>query len=86
MEILENKNNVFIYKTNNLICFMSYELSICRYNTKTKILILTNNWCYSQTTIKQFKHFLTTYTDIKYENKKQFENEIKTNKNIKLIF
>lgn len=83
MEVLENKNNLLISKIDNIIYFTSYKTTICKYNTITKkININAMFWDYSQTTLKQLKHFINNYTDFNYENKKQFEREIQNNINI----
>lgn len=87
MKIIENKNNLLISKVDDIIYFTSYKITICKYNTITKQLkINAIYWCYSQTTLKQLKHFINNYTTFEYQNKKQFENEILNNNNIEEYF
>lgn len=87
MEVLENKNNLLISKVDDMIYFTSYKTTICKYNTITKQLkINAMYWCYSQTTLKQLKHFINNYTIFEYQNKKQFELEMLNNNNIEECF
>lgn len=87
MEVLENKNNLFISKVDDIIYFTSYKTTVCKYNTITKQLkINAMYWCYSQTTLKQLKHFINNYTIFEYQSKKQFENEILNNNSIEEYF
>lgn len=83
MEILENKNNLVIMEDEaELLQFFSYNKHIATYDKFNKKLYLGFLWNYSQTTLKQLKNFINNYTCFYYDNKKQFELEIKNNKNI----
>ena len=86
MKIIENKNNMIILENESEIYFISYQTTICKYNTKTKILqVNANYWDYSQTTLKQLKYFVNEYTLYIYETKQQFEKALKTNNFIEEI-
>ena len=86
MRILENKNNFTILKDNiNNIIFFSYNQQIATFDKYNNKLYINNLWNYSQTTLKQFKNFINEYTTFIYNNKKDFEIEIKNNKDIILM-
>lgn len=99
MNILENKNNVLIIeqkqqaffenKANeiiNILKFYSYNTYIASYEKENKKLILNGDfWKYSQTTTKQFKHFINNYTTFTYTTKKDFEKIIKNNNDIIIL-
>lgn len=86
MRILENKNNFTILKDNiNNIIFFSYNQQIATFDKYNNKLYINNLWNYSQTTLKQFKNFINEYTTFLYNNKKDFEIEIKNNKDIILM-
>lgn len=82
MKILENKNNMIILQKDDDLEFYSYNSLIAIFCVKK--LVLTKEWNYSQTTLKQLKYFINNYTSYKYESKKQFIEEIKKH-NIKII-
>ena len=83
MKILENKNNLVIMEDGvKNIQFFSYNQHIATFDKYNKKLYISPLWCYSQTTIKQFKNFINNYTCFNYDSKKQFEEEIKNNKDI----
>jgi hypothetical protein len=79
MEILETQKNLLICKDYASITFYSYNSKIAEYHVLNRTLVLTSLWNYSQTTLKQLKHFINTYTDFEYKDKKQFEELIKEN-------
>lgn len=86
MQILENKNNMFILKNGDFIDFISYTKHIARYDKKFDLLgIDRNNWDISQTTLKQLKEFVNCYTSFNYTTKKEFAEELQKNKKIKLV-
>lgn len=82
MEILETAKNMLIAKNNDKITFFSYNQKIATYDTITGLLYLTDLWDYSQTTLKQLKHFVNNYTKYTYTTKKEFEAITQKNNNI----
>ena len=86
MRILDNKNNMLILKDNlkNLI-FFSYKSHIATFDKCNNKLYLTDLWNYSQTTLKQLKEFVNYYTSFTYTTEKEFEKEIKNNKDIIML-
>lgn len=86
MKILENKNNMVILENGEQAYFISYETTIAKYDYITRNLQLNvNYWDYSQTTLKQLKHFINNYTCYNYETKKDFEYKIEEIENIKFV-
>lgn len=82
MEIIESKKNMLIVRNSNTMTFYSYGQKVAEYNADTKKMLLFTIWSYSQTTAKQFKHFINTYTCFEYTTKKEFQKVIKSNQNI----
>jgi hypothetical protein len=82
MEILETAKNMLVVKNNNKTTLFSYNQKIATYNTATGLLCLTDLWDYSQTTLKQLKHFINNHTKYTYTTKKEFETITQKNNNI----
>lgn len=84
--MVNNKGNVvanqFIIRQGDIIVFQSYRSQIATYSQDTQILKVFSDWDYSRTTLKYFKQFVNEETSFTYENKKQFEQLMKENKNI----
>lgn len=86
MKIFENEKNYTILGNEDKIYFLSYDKTIAIYDNTTKTLKLNAYyWNYTQTTLKQLKHFINTYTCYHYESKKLFEIETEENSKIEMI-
>lgn len=96
VEQLENKNQFVIWlkdkDNNNIVAFQSYKTLIAvyyegSYEEKRPNILEVNwsMWDYSKTTLKHLKLFVNKYTTFHYENKHQFGQEIRSNKDI-LVF
>jgi len=75
--------NQFIIRSTEGKTFQSYNSTICIY-TGDK-LKLFSDWDYSRTTLKYFKEFINDETCFTYEDKAQWEKEIKNNENIEVL-
>ena len=71
MKILENERNMMIYEQDEFTYLISYKTPIAKVsntietNTKKQNnygIYLTNDWDYSQTTLKQLYNFIELYT------------------------
>ena len=86
MKIIENKNNMVIMQdADENITLFSYFSHIATFDRFKNELYISTLWSYSQTTLKQVKHFINNYTSFNYENKKHFEMEIQNNNKIYII-
>lgn len=106
MKILENKRNIMIYEQGEFTYLISYKTPIAKVSNTIKAdqykseygLYLTNDWDYSQTTLKQLYTFIELYTTqrdetgnmigyrlTKEKNKKQYIQKLIDKKIIKLI-
>ena len=106
MKVLENTNNMMILEKGDFTYLISYKSIIAKVNNtiytnrkrQTYGLYLTENWKYSQTTLKQLYNFIELYTTqrdrynnmfgyalTQTSNKKDYIQSLIDNKYIKLI-
>lgn len=76
---LETNQNVVIEQEEKT--FFSYGQEIAIFKNGT-LKLKKDMWNYSKTTAKYFKIFINDFTNFNYTNRKNFEKEIKNNKNI----
>lgn len=72
-------SNQFIINNGNDYVFQSYLSLIASYNDDTKVLLVSDKWNYSKTTLKYFYQFLREYTPYIVRTKQEFERIIKNN-------
>lgn len=72
-------SNQFIINNGNDYVFQSYLSLIASYNDDTKVLLVSDKWNYSKTTLKYFYQFLREYTPYTVRTKQEFERIIKNN-------
>lgn len=68
-----------------LMKFISYSTDIAYYDDNTGQLEVTEDWEYSNTTMKYFKQFIEDYTEHDYISAKDFREQLKNNDKIELI-
>mgnify|MGYP003425704100 FL=1 len=73
-------SNQFIINSGNDYVFQSYMSLIASYNDNTKVLLVSDKWNYSKTTLKYFYQFLREYTPYTVRTRQVFERIIKNNK------
>ena len=76
--------NQFVIDKLGEYSFQSYNSEIAYYDG-TILKLYNTMWDYSATTRKYFKQFINEYTSFTYENKAQWEKEIKENDLIEVI-
>lgn len=74
-------SNQFIINSRNDYVFQSYMSLIASYNDNTKVLLVSDKWNYSKTTLKYFYQFLREYTPYIVRTRREFERIIKNNEN-----
>lgn len=72
-------SNQFIINSGNDYVFQSYMSLIASYNDNTKVLLVSDKWNYSKTTLKYFYQFLREYTPYIVHTRREFERIIKNN-------
>lgn len=72
-------SNQFIINGGNDYVFQSYMSLIASYNDNTKVLLVSDKWNYSKTTLKYFYQFLREYTPYIVRTRREFDRIIKNN-------
>ena len=76
--------NQFLLYNGVGVTFQSYKSKIAEYEPQ-RLYLIGSMWDYSVTTRRYFKQFINEETPFTYENKVQWEKEIKSNDDIEVV-